>query len=255
MTYNQSLTLFIKKNNININDFINYFVSSLKDINKIVYNYGMFCNSEIRMVSIANVVGKSRGETKNILSELDFLFDENGNNYQKRSVSMLEYGFDNIIKGLENSFINEPIELKEISKEKYVIGNNGMHRTNLLKLHYLNQLSKCKTNEMINDLKDKFQIKANVERLDIEKTYSKFLINMFNKDIYIEDEINQNGRKTGRVVVYKENNQSMIWTNEQLIKYLKDNCASYLIENSCNFCKDEYFNEFINKYNLKKEVK
>lgn len=258
MQYNETINNFFIEKNINyslIEKNKDAICFNKKEINSIISRYGMYKNKNVERVCVKNIIGKYRGKTQNILTELNDLFDENAESYKKRSTSMLKYNSDEIVSKLENSFEIEPIELKEIKNGKYIIGNNGMHRINLLRTHYFNELNKLNNKEII-QLQNKYTVSANIEHLDIIKTYSRYLISLFDKSITIEDEINENFLKTENVILYDDNNLYGKFDNKKLILFV-ENKIDEIVQNghAAELIKlyqtDEYFMEYIELFSKK----
>lgn len=253
--YNKNIQKFIKDNNINIKYFEkneDAIIHSKYDINQVVARWGIYGNLEKSMISIANIFGKSMYDTQNILLELNELFDETAGNYQKRSLQMLNYSKDDIIKELEESFYVDAIRLSEIEKDKYVIRDNGMHRAIIIKSHYINELSKCNITEKIEEIKKKYTIPVLVEKIDIIKTYSNYLLHLINKNFSIELELDNKYKKTNRVVLYDEEEKKHILNDKELIKYVKENIPKTLNEILKEkitkvYTEDEYFKRYVDK--------
>jgi hypothetical protein len=206
-------------------------------------------------VCINDIVGQKLGKTSNVLQSLDELFNEDACNYSRRSISMLNYTSENVIRNLKDSFQNEPITLSEINKGKYCIKDNGRHRCTLLKLHYLNELEKRKD---IISLKEKYTIPALVEELDIEKTYSKYLIHLSNALVDVEEELDEKNHKTGNVVIIGENDECQVLNNDGLLEYMKKsikNIPRDILENVLPniYNRDENFKNFVD-INLKDSI-
>ena len=252
LQYNKTVNNFLNEKNID-SSFIENNEKAVcynkRDINFIVSKYGMYKSKNVQRVCIDDVVGKYRGKTQKVLNELNELFNEEAESYKKRSVSMLKYDSEEVINCLKESFVAEPIELKEIKKGKYIIGNNGMHRVNLLRVHYFNELKKCNSSEQIKDLKRKYTIDVNVEMLDVIKTYSRYLISLINSDITIEDEIDENILKTENVILFDEHNNSKKLDNNQLLKFVISNINLIKDEVKTDLkriCEsDRYFREYL----------
>lgn len=225
--YNKNIQKFIIDNNIDIN----YFENSSKtiffnkyDINPVVSRWGMYRDEKKIEVSIADVIGKSIHISKNILLELNELFDEMAERYQKRSISMLEYNNNTIMDGLKESFYKDYITLTEIKSGKYVIKDNGMHRCSLIRTLYLNELKKYKeSNISIEQLKNKYTIIGVVENLDVVKTYCSYLLYLTDENIFVEHELDGSYKKTNKVIL--KNGQGIIGVLDdgQLIEYTIDN--------------------------------
>lgn len=255
MQYNDTINKFIEKNigNTcidNINEEICY---NKRELNQIISRYGMYKNKMWKSLCIDSIIGKDRGKTQSLLMELNDLFDENGEAYKKRSISMLKYNSKEIILKLENSLEDEPIELKEIKSGKYIISNNGMHRINLLKVHYRKELNNNVSTKDLTKLQEKYTIKAMVEGIDIIKTYSRYLLSLYDKNIAIEDEINDKYQKTENVIIYDENEYYKIMNYNDLIAFVKERIkrilkSGYDKELLDLYKTDEYFKEYIDSY-------
>lgn len=165
---------------------------------------------------------------------------------------MLNYSKDDIIKELEESFYIDAIRLSEIGKDKYVIRDNGMHRAIIIKSHYINELSKCNIAEKIEEIKKKYTIPVLVEKIDIIKTYSNYLLHLINKNFSIELELDNQYKKTNRVVLYDEEEKKHILNDKELIKYVKENIPKTLNEILKKkitkvYTEDEYFKRYVDK--------
>lgn len=221
MQYNDTINKFIDKHiGDTFIDIVNEEICyNKKEINQVISRYGMYKNKVWKKLCIDSVIGKDRGKTQVLLMELNDLFDTSGENYRRRSVSMLDYQSSEIVLKLENSFKTEPVELKEIEDGKYIIGNNGMHRINLLKVHFCKEL---KSNDRDSTkLRDKYTINAIVEEIDVIKTYSRYLLSLYDKNILLEDEINDKYEKTENTVIYDENGIYKVFSYNDLIDFVK----------------------------------
>lgn len=255
--YNKNIQKFIEDNNINLSYFKKNKQAILfnkVDLNPIVTKWGMYKEEEKVKITISNVIGKSMNTSKNILLELNELFDETADEYQKRSITMLDYNKDNIIDNLQKSFLKEPITLTEINRGKYVVRDNGMHRCSLIRTHYLNELSRCKELNKIKEIENKYTITAFLENLDLVKTYSSYIFSLLNKNVTLEEELDNNYKKTGKIVLNYENGKKNILNDNELIEYLKGNMRdipnSDLKNNLIKLSKkDDHFKEFV-KENL-----
>lgn len=224
--YNKNIQKFIMNNDIDIDYFENNMEAMLFnkfDITPIIARWGVYENEKMLEVSIADVIGKSIHTSKNILLELNELFDETADTYQKRSISMLEYNKDTVMDGLKESFYKDYITLTEIRDGKYVIKDNGMHRCSLIRTYYLNELKNCKQTIDIEKLKNKFTIVVFAEKLDIIKTYSSYLLYLANENIIIEQELDENYKKTNNVILNDEKGVKTILDDRKLLEYLRDN--------------------------------
>lgn len=190
MNNNQLIENFIKENDFNKGILEDSKINSTEEISYVIDKNGFYKNPQKEHICIADIIGDNitGNETNNLLNELQSLFSENkGNKYNIRSNSMLKYTSENIIQGLSESFNREPISIAEVKKDKYIIKNNGRHRCALLKAHYLKELSKCKNEIDKQNLKSKYTIPAEVERLDIIKTYSKYLLKLAKNKFHAQE--------------------------------------------------------------------
>jgi len=165
---------FIKKNNIKISDIYDDLrIYEESEINRIISNFKIEGKSKITTVSIADIVGYDyswRGQQNNIFDNFSNFFG-NDCEYQRRSLGMLDYSNDEIIEKLYPSFKKERIRVLELDSGKKVISGNGLHRYCLLRLYYMNELSKVKGNkEKEEELKSKYEIVAELRKVDLLKT-------------------------------------------------------------------------------------
>lgn len=152
-----------------------------KDINWIVDKYevqGRKYNTEI---SVEDLLGFSNKADLNLKFPeiLDSFFDSFGDSYHSRAVGMLKYDDNTILDNLKSSFEWEPICTIEVDNNKHVINTNGMHRFLILRLLYLHAKSKCENETELESLKQKFTVPVNAVKIDLLKTYCKYLINIF----------------------------------------------------------------------------
>ena len=262
MQFNDTINNFLENKNINLHHYINNDTKGIcynkKEVNNIVSKYGMYNNKTWKKISVADIVGKDKGKTRNLLDELNELFDMTAESYKRRSVSMLEYSSKEIVSKLKQSFAKEPIELKEIKQGKYIVGNNGMHRVTLLRVHYIEELTGIQDRDKIRDIKEKYTIDVVVEELDKVKTYSRYLISLFDRNVTIEDEIDKKYLKTQNIIMYDEDGNNRILNHGQLIAYVKERINT-ILENGHKdelmrvYRTDEYFKEYVDMF-LKEEI-
>lgn len=172
---------FLVNRDINFDELDNK-IYTTKDINWIVYKYEMQSKPVMSKVSMEDLIGfysPFNDITLSFPEVLDDFFDEKGDSYHSRAISMLNYDSDNVIEGLKNSFEREPISTFEVDDHKQVIFNNGMHRFLVLRSLYLKERAKCNSDREINLLNDKFTIPVEVTKNDMLKTYCKYLIDIF----------------------------------------------------------------------------
>ena len=233
---------------------------SLKDINELVSRYGIYAEKQFQEKSIADIIGAEVAiedyDKNNISNNMKHFFTSKTPkypSYDSRANGMLEYSSDEIIDKLSFSFRKEPIVLAELENNQSVVTTNGMHRYHLLRIHYLNELSKIeKTPENLQKLREKYTIQANVEKVDLLKTYSNFLISNMQCDEFLNiySEYDENYIKTGNVVL-SEGSSKMVLNDNQLLEYINNNLyrltnKETLINNYCE--RIPSFNYFIETY-------
>ena len=253
MNNNDSIANFIKINNINeayILEQRDSFISLANAVSHVISSFGLYKNPKKSNVCVFDIIGKDKGVSDGILAELNMLFDKHGNLYARRSLSMLNYSSDEVVSKLEKSFLDDPVELKEIQKDQYVVGNNGMHRCVLLKVHLLNELS---NGSDINSLREKYTIPAIVLKLDTVKTYSVYLLKQINSFISAESELDSNLNKTGNIILDDEFGNKYTFSDNQLIEYVNSKIATmtnkkYKESIAQLYNRDMYFRDFINTY-------
>lgn len=262
---NEIFKTFIEKNNININEiYSDLRIYNEKEINKIIYENRLDCQREDAFISIADIIGYDytwRNQTNNLAANFSGFFSM-GSSYQQRSISMLEYTSDEVIEGLSRSFKTEPIQILELDGGKKVVTDNGLHRYTVLRLHYINELSKIKGNkEKEEELRKKYTIPVRLTKVDLFKTYCQFLIKEASQDrVYVCNNYDSNFDRTGLVEV-TEGNKRAILNDEELLEYTKYkiiNMPSQMREwfnlRMVNYSEQyESFKSFINTY-LSKEI-
>lgn len=113
---------FIKRENIDFSK-IDRAIYSTENINEIIKKYGVFGDYVDDLISLEQIYGIE--DIKDIFPEiLDSYFDNHGDEYHSRAISMLEYNENNVIDGLSSSFQREPIKLVESDLNKYTISTN-----------------------------------------------------------------------------------------------------------------------------------
>lgn len=110
------------------------------------------------------------------------------------------------------------------------------------------------------DIQGKYSIKVRVEKIDVVKTYSRYLISLLNKNVLIEDEIDKNYLKTNNVVLYDENETSKILNYQQLIQYVENIIGKRLInqykdELAILYETDKYFRDYIDLFKTKNIIR
>lgn len=237
---NNTILNFLKSLNINYDKIDSLEASQVKnvaDVNWVISRYSFFKpKSETKLISIEDVVGYDyswRGLSKgNLINNMSDFFDKDGDSYHSRSVSMLEIPSSQVMQQLDYSFMREPIHLSEVDSGVYNIGNNGLHRFHVIKVHYLNELLKLNPQDKIakKHLREKYSFMANVSEIDFIKTYSAFLLKSLNNNIQVETYYNEKYELTDNVCLTLNDNydEKIILSNEQLIDFVNKQMKTFL---------------------------
>lgn len=256
LNLNSDVEKFIKLNSVDINSVMELPENKIfksKDINPLVYGNSFYKQTVMKNVSIAEILGYNNTSDTDVYSSLTNYFASGADQYRSRSVGMLNYTSSEIVDKLYNSFIEEPISLFEVDKNKYIVGLNGFHRFAILKAHYLNELSKVGSNiEEIQNLKRKYMIPVKVDTLDYFKTYSIFLLKYLydNIDFFYVYQNNGNDKEVDKIKLLINDN-TMIFNDQELLLFMKGillkHSDDYIaIINEC--VQYDSFNEYINTY-------
>lgn len=202
---------------------------SSKNINRIIFSYGISKASDKTDMSIGDIIGYDYewriGSTDvNILSGFENYFNKEGTNYQNRSIGMLDYSSDEVIKQLWKSFSKEPITVREADEGKFIIDNNGLHRYTILRLHYLNELSKASTEEEKQQVKAKYTIPVERKTIDYVKTYCNYLLDYF-FDISLSLEVDENYRYTGKSTIHIDK-KTILMDDNELIRFVRESLTN-----------------------------
>lgn len=251
---NETILNFIKSLNIDVEKVNTLEGSEIKrayDVNPILARFTLYKNRDKNQkISIADVVGYDYGYMdigKNLINNLSSFFDRDGDTYHSRSVSMLDIPQNQVMKQLKDSMEIEPICLIEVDNGVYNIGSNGMHRFNVMKIHYLNELSKInpKDKYAIKELNEKYKFDAKVSEIDLVKSYSSFMLNYLDKNVYLENEYDDNYQFTGnaRLIDYSNPEEDKILTNEQLIEVVNKKLNQFL--KTASKIEQKQFNQIV----------
>ena len=235
---NKTVESFLESLNIDINKFKALEGATVKrgaDVNPILSRFAMFkAEKNYKLISIDDVLGydyRCMDLGSDMISNLSRFFDGDGDNYHRRSVSMLEIPQSELMDKLYPSFSKEPIYVAEVDKGKYNISNNGMHRFHVLKIHFLDELSKLnpKDKNAIKNLTKKYSFVANVTELDYVKTYSAFLLKTLDKNLSLENHYDSNYGLTdkSRLINYL-NDDEKILTDDQLIELVNKKLDKFM---------------------------
>lgn len=265
MGMNNTILNFLSREKIDINKINNLeenHIYSASDINYIIDRNKILKNNNLKKkISIADIKGYNYTFyclSRNCIENISHFFNEQGSGYETRSIGMLDYTSENIVEKLTYSFDREPIYLIEADKNKYIIGDNGLHRFHILKIHFLKELSLLEnynTTE-INNLKKKYTIDVKVSEVDFFKSYSKYILrklaSLQGKKLDLEAEIDGHWNYTGNVILkyfdypYTED----ILNDNQLKTLLNTTLTNFL--NNKTITKNEFkqfFDLIENAYN------
>ena len=265
MGMNNTILNFLSREKIDINKINNLeenHIYSASDINYIIDRNKILKNNNLKKkISIADIKGYNYTFyclSRNCIENISRFFNEQGSGYETRSIGMLDYTSENIVEKLTYSFDREPIYLIEADKNKYIIGDNGLHRFHILKIHFLKELSLLEnynTTE-INNLKKKYTIDVKVSEVDFFKSYSKYILrklaSLQGKKLDLEAEIDGHWNYTGNVILkyfdypYTED----ILNDNQLKTLLNTTLTNFL--NNKTITKNEFkqfFDLIENAYN------
>lgn len=251
---NETIINFLKSLNINeekVNSLDESRIKNNFDVNSILANFVIYKSQrKIANVSIANIVGydyNCMDLGTNFFNNMSNFFDKDGDNYHRRSVSMLEIPQNQIMNQLKPSFEREPICLLEVDKGVFNIGSNGLHRFQVIKSHYLDELSKINSKDInsLKNLREKYSFPANISEIDYIKSYSSFILNLVNKNLRLENHLNSNYERTGKscLINILNPNEKNILSNDQLLEVVQKNINKFLKTASKKEVKN--FNETI----------
>ena len=218
---------FLKINDVDFESF-DARIFTTKDINPIFANYGIESCTYYGYVNIKDLVGVHNHEFKCGYPEI---FDEYfstspyASHYLSRSAGMLKLTAENALNNLDPSFSEDLIDVIKI-EDKYFIRRNGLHRFLILRLLYLNAVSKLKnpTTEDLEQIKAKFTIPCKVTDMDLVKTYCYFMIDTFQQyNVMNSENINRSMSRT--------------LNNERLhkVSYIKDDIEHVVEVDDANY--------------------
>lgn len=117
------------------------------------------------------------GMSSDIFNTMDNFFDSHGDGYHSRSIGMLSLNTENALEKLKNSFTMEPLRVRETGEGSYLISSNGYHRYTVLRTLFLKELYEANGDPAkIEAIKQKYVIPVDLTGIDLEKTYSKFIL-------------------------------------------------------------------------------
>ena len=150
-------------------------IYSPEDVNRIIKEnyFPQTGGKEKKRVSISDIVGSydQRSGSINILDTFSRYYKYDGNEYSSRDNDFLNFeSFEEAIKKLKDN----PIDVKEYDKGNYVVSDDGVHKFIILKMLYLNDNEKGKVKAKM--LKSDYLVPVTVEKVDLDMTYSQFII-------------------------------------------------------------------------------
>ncbi len=226
---NEIIKKFIHENDIDVERIRNLPEAKTltgKEINPIAFDYGIWKKNEEKIISITDIIGAYNfmyDKHDNIIDSMRSYFGDHSNTYASRADGMLSYSNNEIIEKLSYSFKKEPICISEYEPNEYTISSNGMHRYHLLRIHYLNEVTRPGiTKEEKERLKQKYSIPVRVAKLDYIKTYCNFVLSLVNNDYYLSNEYDDNYMLTGNAIVKTPNNDNQVLNDNQLVMYVKN---------------------------------
>lgn len=258
---NDNVNKFFYNNNMSIDELSKMAearVYDMNDINPIVSRYGIYKDPVYSEISISDIIGFVSGpddyDKNSIANNLDLYFsrfDSKIMSYSNRANGMLNYSKNNIISELYDSFRVEPIVVVKLENGKALVSENGMHRYHVLKLFYLDELSKINSDSDMKSLVEKYTIPVKEEKIDILKTYCNYLLKLTGANFDLSIERNDNLEQTGNSVLTMNNNKKFLLTDGQLLQVVKANLEK--INNQSKMFLDCYenipsFNSYIDTY-------
>ncbi|MDD4407300.1 MAG: hypothetical protein PHF30_04610 [Bacilli bacterium] len=216
-----------------------------------VAKYGFYNEEEDAFISIADIIGYQKNimQSSNIFLSISFFFESNADEYHSRSIDLLNYNANDLLKVLKNSFLIDPMAVKEMPNKKYIIVTNGFHRYTLLRAHFVNESYNMDiTSDEYLKLKKKYEIPIKTHRLDLTKTYCKLLLlNNPNFKGKIKPEFDNNYQTTGNIILELTNDKKIVVSDDKLIEIIR-----LFIKNT--IC-EEYFDLILYYYNNFKDFK
>lgn len=253
---------FIIKNNMDLDKMRlipEWELMSIKDINLLADKYGIYKEKKDIVVSLGDIIGYDytyNGGTRDLVYNMESFFQENGDGYHTRANGMLDYTSDNVLEKLDYSFVDEAMVLNEIDGS-YFVSTNGLHRFHVLRMLYLNDVSRIDSEEEKQKIRDKYVIKVKSSSLDYVKTYCNFILSKLDLRCWVSNEYDASYNKTGKTRV-EVGDERFIMTDEELVqftltKFRETNLGAndleylnYMIQDACD--KIPSFNEFMNNY-------
>ena len=160
---------------------------------------------------------------------------------------------EEMINDLKKSFNAERIILDQVD-DKFVVSQNGCHRTSILKFLYIDEV--LKGNTPLEELNEKYKIKARVDKYDMTLTYTNYLLNNMKIVNRIEKDYDDNYKETNKFIVKYNNDQPKLLSKEEImnsfgeiINQNESNMDEYLLNDIKRLSKViPSFNDFLKEY-------
>ena len=165
---------FCERNGISETDINNIANSELaknasrRDFNPILIDCPVKCPTSLYdEIYIRDIIGEMPNEKfGNLLESL--------NETYKSHKEPLKMSKDEMIKAIQSTFDKDHIYLSEVKYGKYMVGDNGRHRVTMLRFLYIDEV--LKGEKPIEEINEKYSIKAEIQNYDLTLTYMYFLL-------------------------------------------------------------------------------
>lgn len=224
---NETIEKFLLRNGIDLStvDKSRFRIRSKEEINPVL---NLFCipGKKIKKdVSVSEILGYSYEYFElgnDLLENLSYFYNENGSGYQTRSIGFLSYDADKMLETTQEVCKTDTMFVQECESGKYVITENGLHRFNVLRFHYICELLKTDKSSIkeYEELKKKYTIPVEVQQTDYVKSYAYFILRKIIPNIEIRVEYNEDYELTGNAVVSIGEKEKVL-TDSELISFLK----------------------------------
>jgi hypothetical protein len=240
---------FVRRSNVDLNKISESNMLENISINKINPFINLYAIQDIdspytENICIKDVIGWDTSKNENTLFKVigDCYSDEFGT-YHTRDNDKLRLNKDEMINDLKNSFSKEEIRIQNI-EDKYVVTINGFHRTSILRLLYLDEISKDEAN--IEEINQKYTIRAMIDKYDMTLTYINFFMQRLDSKNHVRVEYGKNYLPTGKYTI--NDNKDIALTKEELINHfaelVKNNEEKFDLSGLDHYCKYPSFKEF-----------
>ena len=182
---NDELSEFCKNNGITEEDIEKISKNEMSknkqksEINPIVHTYGIKESTEsIEEVYVKDIVGfEPITASINLIDTLNSAYSNTAYGERHDIKEKLQSSKDKMIEEIKESTNHELIDLNYISEGQYVLSVNGCHRISMLRFLYIDEV--LKKEKPIEEINEKYKIKASVIRYDLTLTYMNYLLSSF----------------------------------------------------------------------------